>query len=236
VGRLTIKTPRSLEEEDLLSYGMLGLIEAIDRFDPSRGVKFQTFAASRIRGQVIDSLRMLDLLPRSARRHVKQIEEAIAQLCQSLGRVPEDSEIAEHLDISLTQYHDRLRETSWSMISLDQPITSENGEQFTLYDSLEDATVQAPTERLDQNELKSQLVSAILALPERERLMISLYYNEGLTMKEIGQVLDVSESRVSQIHTRTILTLRALMRKNSEAKNMTYGRNGIHAPVYANSH
>ena len=236
VGRLAISLPRSLENEDLLGYGLIGLIEAVDRYDPGRNVKFETFASARIRGQIIDTLRSLDLLPRTARRQAKEIEDTIGQLSQSLGRLPEDEEVAHKLELDLDAYHERLRETSWVMVSLDQPIHSENGEVFNLYDTLEDPSVPSLAEHLDNQEMKQQIVNAILALPKREQQVISLYYNDGLTMKEIGEVLGVSESRVSQMHAKAVLMLRAMI-KSQEQRETTiiYDRRGLNATVYAAS-
>jgi RNA polymerase sigma factor for flagellar operon FliA len=232
VARLAIGLPSSLQE-DLIGYGTLGLIEAVDRFDLSYGVKFETYAVARIRGQIIDSLRSLDLLPRSVHRQAKEIEAAIAYLGQSLGRLPVDSEVADHLGIRLEQYHNWLLNTNCTIVSFDRPITFDNGEQSTLYDSVEDSNMPTPTQQMDDQELKAELVTAILALPEREQMMISLYYNDGLTMKEIGQVLSVSESRVSQIHSKAMLTLRSLLKGNDTPNPMIYDRRRTNVPVYA---
>lgn len=233
VGRLAIGLPPSLQYEDLVGYGVLGLIEAIDRFNPKHGVKFATYAVSRIRGQIIDSLRAIDLLPRSVYRHNREIETAIAYLSQSLGRYPTDQEIAANLEISLNQYYSWLNHINFTIVSLDQTITFDNGEQSNLYGSLEDTHMPNPSQQLDDQELKAELVSAIHKLPEREQLMISLYYNDGLTMKEIGQVLDVSESRVSQIHARAMLTLRSFIKDRSEPNLSTYSRRRTHGSVFA---
>jgi RNA polymerase sigma factor for flagellar operon FliA len=233
VGWLAVSLPASLEEGDLVGYGTIGLIKAVDRYDPTRGVKFETYATARIRGQVIDSLRALDLLPRSARRQAREIEHAVSNLSQTLGRIPENAEVADYLGISLDQYHDRLMYANCGVVSLDQPVTSETGERYTLGDTLEDATMPVPSEQADARDLKAQLTSAIGALPERERLMISLYYNDGLTMKEIGQVLGVSESRVSQMHAKAVLSLRGLMKASPEPSPIIYKRGGIRASVYA---
>ncbi len=233
VGRLAIGLPPSLQYDDLIGYGILGLIEAVDRFDPDHGVKFATYAVTRIRGQIIDSLRAMDLLPRSVYRHNREIETAIANLSQTLGRSPKDEEVAEYLEISLDQYYSWLTDINFAIISLDQTLTFDNGEQANLYGSLEDTQMPTPSQQMDDQELKIELASAILELPEREQLMISLYYNDGLTMKEIGYVLDVSESRVSQIHARAVLALRGFIRVRSEPNPKMYDRRGRHASVYA---
>lgn len=233
VGRLAIGLPPSLQYEDLIGYGTLGLIDAVDRFDPDHGVKFATYAVTRIRGQIIDSLRSMDLLPRSVYRHNREIESAFASLSQKLGRAPNDNEVAQHLNISPEQYQNWLTDINFAIISLDQTLTFDNGEQANLYGSLEDPHMSTPQQQVDDQELKSELVSAIRELSEREQLMISLYYNDGLTMKEIGSVLDVSESRVSQIHARTMLTLRSLIKNRAEPNPVIYNRRGSHASVFA---
>lgn len=233
VARLGFKMPRSLERDDLVSYGIVGLIEAVDRFDPSYEVKFETYAINRIRGQIIDSLRSLDLLPRSVYRYAREIETALAELNQFLGRTPTDAEIAEHLDISLTDYHKRLKDANFAIISLDQAIVFGDGEKTTLYDALEDDSMIAPTEQLDKDEMKNQLVAALKKLPKREQLLVSLYYMDDLTMKEVGQVLGVSESRVSQMHAKTMLTLRGIINKNTEPNIVSYPGRNKYVSTYA---
>lgn len=232
VGRLALHLPPSVQEEDLIGYGVLGLIEAVDRFDPTRGIKFETFAVTRIRGYILDSLRHLDLLSRSARRQAREVEEAIAQLSQLLGRLPDDAEVANHLNLTLEQYYERLLNANSMIISLDQPLTMSGDEPYTLYDSLEDPHVPTPATQLDDEEMKTELVAAIRALPKREQVMISLYYNDGLTMKEIGQAMGVSESRVSQMHARAMLTLRSLIKNRSEPNHVSYNRRGVDATIH----
>lgn len=236
VGRLALCLPPSLQEEDLIGYGVVGLIEAIDRFDPARGVKFETFAASRIRGQILDSLRHLDLLPRSARRQVREIEQAITHLTQYLGRLPADTEVAAHLNLNLDQYYDRLLNANSTIISLDKPLAEENEETLTLYDSVEDNHMPNPATQLDEQETKTELVRAIQVLPEREQVILSLYYNDGLTMKEIGEVIGISESRVSQMHARSVLALRSLIRRRAEPNPVPDNRRSVGANIYAAVH
>lgn len=207
VGRLSIYLPPSLEAGDLVGYGTLGLIEATDRFNLDQGVKFETYAISRIRGQIIDSLRALNLLPRSAHKRNRQIEQGIAELTQILGRVPQAEEVANHLGISLKQYYRWLRQANHSVISLDKTVKYENGEESSLYDSLTDETPN-PFDTVAHQETKRQLVAAIKTLSEREQVLLSLYYQDELTMKEIGLVLGVSESRVSQMHSHIMTALR----------------------------
>lgn len=232
VGRLALRLPPSVQEEDLIGYGVLGLIEAVDRFDPTRGIKFETFAVTRIRGYILDSLRHLDLLSRSARRQAREVEEAISQLSQLLGRLPDDAEVANHLGLTFDQYYERLLNANSMVISLDQPLAVSGDEPYTLYDSLEDPHLPTPATQLDDEEMKVELVAAIRALPEREQVMISLYYNDGLTMKEIGQAMGVSESRVSQMHAKTMLTLRGLIKDRAEPNQVNVNRRVVNAPVH----
>ncbi|MBI1877987.1 MAG: FliA/WhiG family RNA polymerase sigma factor [Chloroflexi bacterium] len=234
VGRLTLKLPPSLQGEDLISFGVLGLIEAIDRFDPGRGVKFETFGVARIRGRIFDSLRQLDLLSRSARRQAKEIEQAMAHLSQSLGRLPTDAEVANHLGLASGQYFKRLLNTNSVIVSLDKPLMDNDAESPTLYDSLEDTNMANPSIQLEEKEMKRELVLAIQTLPERERVMLSLYYNEGLTMKEIAQTLGVSESRVSQMHTKAVLMLRSLMYNRAVPNQIICDRRAVRAKVILN--
>lgn len=233
VGRLAIGIPPSLQEEDLISYGVIGLIEALGRFDPDYGVKFETYAVARIRGQIIDSLRGMDMMPRSVYRQAKDIENAVACLSQILGRVPRGEEVAVHLGITLEQYRKWLINTNFAIVSLDQPTTFVNGEQANLYDLLEDVDMPTPPQQIEDTEMKVELASAIRALPKRAQLMISLYYRDGLTMKEVGQVLGVSESRVSQIHAETMLTLRGFINSRLEPTPAIYRQRESNASVYS---
>lgn len=234
VGRLAIGLPPSLQQDDLIGFGTLGLIEAVDRFEPERGFKFETYAVTRIRGQIIDSLRSFDILPRSVHRQARQIEQAVAELSQILGRSPKAEEVADRLGLSQDQYYAWLQNVNFAILSLDRPFATSEGEQTTLYDSLEDTTLPAPSDQVDDRELKAELVQAITGLPEREQLLISLYYNEELTMKEIGHILNVSESRVSQMHAKAMLTLRGQIRSRNEP-NPVDQRRLVHASPYASA-
>ncbi len=233
VNRLAIRLPRTLEQEDLISYGIVGLIEALDRFDPSFEVKFETYAVPRIRGQIIDSLRTLNLLPRSSYQHAREIEQAIAVLSQELGRMPHNAEIADYLNLEMADYHHWLQEASCVIISLDRRVPMGNGEEMNLYDSLEDGQILTPAEQVDMAEQKSELIKAIGRLSEREQQLISLYYNDGLTMKEIGCVLGVSESRISQMHTKTMLLLKHIISINQKIPPANYLRRNRYASAYA---
>lgn len=212
VGRLAIGLPGIMDADDLLSHGTVGLVEAVDRFDPQRGVKFETYAIRRIQGSIIDALRSLDMIPRSARRRARALENAFRELQNALGRFPTDEETARHLGMSMTSYHQALSEAGITVLSLDTLLhPTDNDDTLTLGDLLEDKQSPNPVYELEEKELKGILITALKKLAERERLIIALYYNEELTLKEIGQVLGVSESRVSQLHTRAILKLRSFM-------------------------
>jgi RNA polymerase sigma factor FliA len=211
-GRLGSGLPAHVEENDLVSYGLLGLIGAIERYDPDRDVKFETYAIARIKGSIIDELRALDWVPRSVRARARDIERAIAALEARLHRAPTDEEIAEKLGITQGELEDSLTDISRSSIAaLDElwTISSATGDQVSLMETIEDPQGPEPQSALAQTELREALGEAIARLPEREKLVITLYYYEELTLREIGEVLGVTESRVSQLHTKAILRLKA---------------------------
>jgi RNA polymerase sigma factor for flagellar operon FliA len=210
-GRLGSGLPAHVEEADLVSYGLLGLIGAIERYEPDRDIKFETFAMSRIRGAIIDELRALDWVPRSVRSRAREIERAIAELEAKLGRAPSDDEIAAKVGISEDELNDSLTDISRSSIAaLDELWSvSDAGDQVSLIDTIEDPTGARPADVLDEAETRELLADAISRLPEREKLVITLYYYEELTLREIGEVLGVTESRVSQLHTKAVLRLKS---------------------------
>src|SRR5437867_1418426 len=210
-GRMSSGLPAHIEEADLVSYGLLGLIGAIERFDPSREIKFETFAMARIRGAIIDELRSLDWVPRSVRTRARQIERAIAALEKELHRAPTDEEIAKKLGVTEEELDDSLLEISRSSVgALDELWSpSAGGDAIALIDTIEDESGPDPESSLEQTEVKEALAEAISDLPEREKLVVTLYYYEELTLREIGEVLGVTESRVSQLHTKAILRLKA---------------------------
>jgi RNA polymerase sigma factor FliA len=211
-GRLGSGLPAHVDEEDLVSYGLLGLIGAIERYDPDRDVKFETYAITRIRGAIIDELRSLDWVPRSVRARAREIERAIAALEAKLHRPPTDEEIAGQVGITVDELEDSLTDISRSSIAaLDElwTVGGSGGDQVALIDTIEDADAPAPDSALAATELKEALGEAITRLPEREKLVVTLYYYEELTLREIGEVLGVTESRVSQLHTKAILRLKA---------------------------
>lgn len=210
VGRLAISLPAVLDHDDLLGYGTLGLIDAVDRFDPARLVKFETYAVTRIRGYIIDQLRALDWIPRSARQRGREIERASTQFEQEQGRPAKRQEIAAALGLDTTQVAQAQADAACATISLDVAArTSHDGSELNLLDMIEDAESPSPAVVAEQNDLRLSLRAAVAQLPERERHLISLYYGERLTLKEISVVLGVSESRVCQIHARATARLRS---------------------------
>lgn len=214
VGRLGIPATGVLDAEDLLSYGMIGLINAVDRFDPFRGVRFEAFATVRIRGAVIDQLRSLNWLPRSAISRIRQVEGALATLEQNLGRPARETEVAEQIGVSTERYRHMLLEMNATVLSLDAPLSSflQDDEVTSLAELLEDHSAPGPVELTEQQELTDTLSAAIERLPEREKLLLALYYQEELTMKQISKVLGVSESRICQLHMQAIMRLRAALK------------------------
>ncbi len=222
VGRLGIPQTSLLDADDLVSYGIIGLINAIDRFDPSRGVRFEAFATSRIRGSVIDQLRVLNWLPRSAVARVRQIEVALAELEQLLGRPANEREAATKIGVSIQRYRQMLLEMGIVVLSLDAPLGNlmQDDEATSLSDLIEDSALPGPAQQVEQLEILEALHAAVNHIPERERLLLSLYYNEELTMKEISRVINVSESRVCQLHMQAILRLRSAMHLHQEDEGM----------------
>ena len=211
-GRLGSGLPAHVDEGDLVSYGLLGLIGAIERYDPDRDVKFETYAIARIKGSIIDELRAMDWVPRSVRARARDIERAIGELEAQSGRAPSEEEIAAKLGVSQDELGENLLEISRSSIAaLDElwTISSGGGDQVALIDTIEDTQGPEPQTALAQTEMREALGEAIARLPEREKLVVTLYYYEELTLREIGEVLGVTESRVSQLHTKAVLRLKA---------------------------
>ncbi len=219
-GRMSSGLPGHIEEADLISYGLLGLIGAIERFDLSREIKFETFAVARIKGSIIDELRSLDWVPRSVRAKAREIEATQTKLEHELGRAPTDEEVAQKLDISVNDFRESLLQISNStVVALDElwTVSDSSGDQVSLLDTMKDPNAVDPAKELGVSELKDRLAHAISRLPEREKLVIALYYYENLTLREIGEVLGVTESRVSQLHTKAVLRLKARLQSEVEA-------------------
>jgi RNA polymerase sigma factor for flagellar operon FliA len=211
-GRMGSGLPAHVDEADLISYGLGGLISAIARFDLSRGIKFETFAITRIRGAIIDELRTLDWVPRSVRARARAFERANRKLEARLHRAPTDEEMADELEITVDAFQESLLQISNStIVALDElwSVSDSSGDQVSLLDTLPDEDAPDPQALVDQSELRDRIAAAIAALPEREKLVVALYYYENLTLREIGEVLGVTESRVSQLHTKAVLRLRS---------------------------
>jgi len=211
-GRVGVGLPPNIEQADLVSYGIFGLIDAIEKFDIERAIKFETYAISRIRGAIIDELRAIDWIPRSVRYKAREVERAYASLEGELHRTPTESEVAARLGISLQDLHHIFSQVSYvNVVALDELLTvgGEKGDKLSLVDTLEDTKAEDPVTAFETEETKFMLARAINQLPEREKIVVTLYYYEGLTLAEIGRVLGVTESRICQMHTKAVLQLRA---------------------------
>jgi RNA polymerase sigma factor for flagellar operon FliA len=213
-GRLASGLPAHVEEADLISYGLIGLMNAVERFELDREIKFETYAITRIRGAIIDELRSQDWVPRSVRARAREIERANAKLENRLQRAPTDEELAAALGTSVEELLESLLQISTSTIAaLDElwTVSDAGGDQVALLDTLHDPGAPDPSRVVDEGQLRDRVADAIARLPEREKLVVALYYYENLTLREIGEVLGVTESRVSQLHTRAVLRLRSRM-------------------------
>ncbi|MDB1089653.1 RNA polymerase sigma factor WhiG [Streptomyces sp. ACA25] len=211
-GRVSVGLPANVEQADFVSSGVFGLIDAIEKFEPERAIKFETYAITRIRGAMIDELRALDWIPRSVRQKARAVERAYATLEASLRRTPSDSEVAAEMGIGLEELHGVFSQLSLAnMVALEELLHAggEDGDRLTMMDTLEDTSADNPVEVAEDRELRRLLARAVNTLPDREKTVVTLYYYEGLTLAEIGQVIGVTESRVSQIHTKSVLQLRA---------------------------
>ncbi|MFH9353211.1 RNA polymerase sigma factor WhiG [Kitasatospora sp. NPDC017646] len=211
-GRVGVGLPSNVEQADFVSSGVFGLIDAIEKFDINRAIKFETYAISRIRGAIIDELRALDWIPRSVRQKAKAVERTYATLEARLRRTPHEPEVAAEMGIAIEDLHAIFSQLSLAnVVALDELLhpVGEGGDRLSLMDTLEDHGADDPVEVAEDRELRRLLAQAVNTLPEREKTVVTLYYYEGLTLAEIGQVLGVTESRVSQIHTKSVLQLRA---------------------------
>ena len=210
-GRVGVGLPASVEQADLVSYGIFGLIDAIEKFDLDRAIKFETYAISRIRGAIIDELRSLDWIPRSIRSRAREVEKAYAALEAELHRTPTEAEVAERLGVPLQELHQIFSKVSnANVMALDELMSpsSERGEGASLVDTLEDTRAEDPVLAFEGEETKYLLARAIEQLSEREKIVVTLYYYEGLTLAEIGRILGVTESRICQMHTKAVVQLR----------------------------
>ena len=210
-GRVGVGLPPNIEQADLVSYGIFGLIDAIEKFDLDRAIKFETYAISRIRGAIIDELRAIDWIPRSVRYKAREVEKAYAKLEGELHRTPSEAEVAAEMGIKLDDLHAIFSQVSFvNVVALDELLSvgGEKGDKLSLVDTLEDTRAEDPVLAFESEETKYLLAKAINTLPEREKIVVTLYYYEGLTLAEIGQVLGVTESRICQMHTKAVLQLR----------------------------
>lgn len=213
-GRMAAGFPKSVELNDLINTGVIGLIEAFNNFDPERGVKFETFAVPRIRGAILDELRMLDWVPRSTRAKARNIDKALMKLENELGRGPSENELARRLNISGYELFSARKDVNVStLLSLDELICREDdNRQVPRIETIENTACIDVLNDMEKTELRVFVIHAISNLTEQERLVVSLYYYEELTLKEIGDIMLISESRVSQIHTRAVTRLRNSIR------------------------
>ncbi len=209
VDRMAMRFPPNISKDELISAGILGLLDALDKFDPEMGIKFQTYAEHRIRGAILDELRKMDWVPRSVRKDIHRIENAVTAVRMRAGRDPEDIEVAKEMNIDIHSYYkvvDRVRGVE--LLSLDETLPDGSTPRFTVQAS----GLPSPFDELEKKDLKRVISQALAQLSPKEQLVISLYYYEELTLKEIAKVLDLTESRISQIHTGAIIKLRAKMR------------------------
>lgn len=213
-GRMALGFPKSVELNDLISTGVIGLIEALKNFDPDRGVKFETFAVPRIRGAILDELRALDWVPRSTRAKAREIDRSTVKLENQLGRVPTQGELAADMKISQSDLLAALEDVSGTtLLSLDELVyREEDNRQVPRVETLESPKNESILGDIERQELRAYLINAISSLSEQEKLVIALYYYEELTLREIGEVMHISESRVSQIHTKSVGKLRQMVR------------------------
>jgi RNA polymerase sigma factor FliA len=208
-GRVGVGLPRNVEQSDLVSYGMFGLIDAIDKFELARGIKFETYAVNRIKGAILDELRALDWVPRSVRARAREIQRCLSELEHQLHRSATDEELAEHMGVSVPTLQDQLGEiAALGFVALDELVEPGERGSASMGDLVADPRAVDPGGSFEQQESRFVLIDAINRLAERERLVITLYYYEGLTLAEIGAVLGVTESRICQIHTKAVLSLR----------------------------
>ncbi|MGQ7295506.1 RNA polymerase sigma factor WhiG [Quadrisphaera sp. KR29] len=211
-GRVAVGLPANVDQADLVSYGVFGLIDAIEKFDLERAIKFETYAITRIRGAIIDELRAMDWIPRSVRSKARDVERAYAALEAELHRTPTEPEVASRMGITLKELHAIFSQVSYvNVVALDEllGVTGEKGESLSLGDTLQDTRVEDPVTAFENEETKYLLARAIDQLPEREKIVVTLYYYENLTLSEIGKVLGVTESRVCQMHTKAVVAMRA---------------------------
>ena len=216
-GRVSVGLPRHVDEADLASYGIIGLIDAIERFEPLRKIKFETYAIPRIKGAIIDELRSIDWVPRSVRAKARAVEQSYSKLEATLHRTPTDAEVAADLEMTDAEFQTALRKISFvGVVALDEVFRGgDRSDRSTLGETLPDSTA-GPMDTFEVKETKEALIQAVGQMADREKTVLTLYYYEGLTLAEIGDILGVTESRVCQIHTKAVLQLRAKLADRPE--------------------
>ena len=211
VGRLRITLPPTISTEDIASYGVEGLLDAIEKFSLARGVRFETYALLRIRGAIIDRIRSLDWIPRGAQKRFKMIQQATSELQNELGRAPSIDEIAKRIDLPKEKVEASMAEMESNTVVSLYESRDASSDSLELIDTIQDKSVDDPLVQLENRDVKNELSRALSNLPERERMILALYYHENMTLKEIGNALKISESRVCQLHAQAIMKLRKLL-------------------------
>lgn len=208
-GRVGSGLPKNVDQADLVSFGTFGLIDAVDKFEPERGFKFETYAVNRIKGAILDELRALDWVPRSVRSRAREIQRTLAELEHRLQRTPTEEEVAEAMEVPLDTLRDQLGEiANLGFVALDELLNPSERESGSMSELIADPKAIDPSGSFEKEETRYMLADSINRLPDRERLVLTLYYYEGLTLAEIGGVLNVTESRICQIHTKAVMSLR----------------------------
>jgi RNA polymerase sigma factor for flagellar operon FliA len=217
-GKVAIGKPSNIDYDDLVGFGVFGLIDAIDKFDPEKKVKFKTYAVTRIRGAIYDELRSIDWVPRSIRQKAKEVENAIKAIENRTGKLATDQEIADELQVEIREFYTIMTKiSSTSLLSLSETwYSGEDSDKISILDTIESPSSLNPDVTIEREEVKKLIVEAINELPDKEKKVLVLYYYEDLTLKEIGEVLEVTESRVSQLHTKAIIRLRAKLTEIKE--------------------
>jgi RNA polymerase sigma factor for flagellar operon FliA len=219
--KIAIRLPSNIELDDLISSGVIGLMDAIEKYDPTRDNKFKTYAEFRIRGAILDELRSQDWVPRSVRDKAKLLDRTTADLENDLGRSPTEEEVAEKLEMSVEEYYDLLNQVKpVSVLSMDDQATFSNSDKKSILNLLEGCKLHNPHVQLNIKSVKEVVAKSIEDLPERQRLVLSLYYYEDLNLKEIGKILRVTESRVSQLHAQAISRLRTKLSQFFEEQDL----------------
>ena len=216
VGRVKVTLPATISIEDIAGYGVEGLINAIERYSPQKNTRFETYALIRIRGAILDRIRAQDFLPRSVRKKIKDIKNAQEQLKQELGRIPTTTEVANYLDMDPDKVNQLLAEDTTMTSIYEKKGSSEDS--MEIIDTIQDTNKLNPQEQMEEKNIKQQLEKALQRLPERERVIMVLYYQENMTLKEIGATLNMSESRVCQLHAQSIMKLKNILSEDRSSR------------------